>query len=154
MLNVIFLIKMTEKLILIQEIKGNLFDSTECLAHCVSRDFAMSAGIATTFLKLFGGQEELKAQNVNIGEVAWLYRDNRYIYYLVTKENYWHKPTYDSIRKCIKNLFILCEEHGVTSFSIPKLGCGLDRLQWEKVKHIIIEEWPSIQDFRLNVYYL
>jgi len=76
---------MNEKLISINEIKGNLFDSSACLAHCVSRDFVMSAGI---FSNLFDGKDELKNQNVNVGEVAWLYREDRYIYYLVTKENY------------------------------------------------------------------
>ena len=145
---------MINKSVQIDEIKGNLFDSSTCLAHCVSRDFAMSAGIAVTFLNLFGGKDELKDQNVNIGEIAWLYRDCRYIYYLVTKENYWQKPTYDSLRNCIRNLFVLCDKHNVKSLSIPKLGCGLDRLQWDKVKQIIIEEWPLIKDFKLDVYYL
>lgn len=139
---------------LINEIRGNLFDSSTCLAHCVSKDFSMSAGIAVTFSNLFGSKDELKNQNVNIGEVAWLYRDGRYIYYLVTKENYWNKPTYDNFRNSIKNLFILCEKHNVKSLSIPKLGCGLDRLQWDKVKQIIIEEWPLIKDFKLDVYYI
>jgi len=145
---------MNDQLISINEIKGNLFDSSTCLAHCVSRDFAMSAGIAVIFSNLFGGKEELKNQNVNIGEVAWLYRDSRYIYYLVTKENYWWKPTYDSLRNSIRNLFILSKKHNVKSLSIPKLGCGLDGLQWAKVKQIIIEEWPLIKDFKLDVYFL
>jgi len=145
---------MNDQLISINEIKGNLFDSSTCLAHCVSRDFAMSAGIAVIFSNLFGGKEELKNQNVNIGEVAWLYRDSRYIYYLVTKENYWWKPTYDSLRNSIRNLFILSKKHNVKSLSIPKLGCGLDGLQWAKVKQIIIEEWPPIKDFKLDVYFI
>ena len=139
---------------LINEIKGNLFDSSDCLAHCVSRDFSMSAGIAVRFSNLFGGKDELKNQNVNIGEVAWLYRNDRYIYYLVTKENYWNKPTYDNFRTSIRNLFILCVKHDVKSLSIPKLGCGLDKLQWDKVKQIIIEEWPLIKDFKLDVYFI
>lgn len=134
------------------EIKGNLFDSATCLAHCVSRDFNMGAGIAVTFSNLFGGKDELKGQNVNIGEVAWLYRDGRYIYYLVTKESYWQKLTYDSLRKSIHNLFILCNKHNVKSLSIPKLGSGLDKLQWNNVKEIIIQEWPPIEDFKLYVY--
>jgi O-acetyl-ADP-ribose deacetylase (regulator of RNase III) len=139
---------------MLNEIKGNLFNSSSSLAHCVSRDFAMSAGIAVTFSNLFGGKEELRNQNANIGEVAWLYRDGRYIYYLVTKENYWSKPTYESLRSSIRNLFNLCKIHGVTSLSIPKLGCGLDRLQWDKVTQILIEEWPhDINNFSLNVYY-
>jgi len=139
---------------LINEIKGDLFESSDCLAHCVSRDFSMSAGIAVMFSKLFGNKDILLNQNVNVGEVAWLYNENRYIYYLVTKENYWNKPTYDAFRKSIRNLFILCNNHNIKSLSIPKLGCGLDRLEWTKVKQIIIEEWPIIKDFRINVYFI
>jgi O-acetyl-ADP-ribose deacetylase (regulator of RNase III) len=139
---------------MINEIRGDLFSSSDALAHCVSRDFSMSAGIALTFLKTFGGKEELKEQNVDIGEVAYLHKNGRYIYYLVTKENYWGKPTYESIRKSLKNLFSLCLTHNVTSLSIPRLGCGLDKLQWSKVKQIIIEEWPDINNFTLTVFYI
>ena len=71
------------------EIKGDLFQSNTSLAHCVSKGFSMSAGIALKFSKLFGGREELKKQDVDIGGVAFLYCNGRYIYYLVTKEHYW-----------------------------------------------------------------
>ena len=64
---------------MLQEFKGDLFSSITCLAHCVSRDFAMSAGIALIFSKLFGGKERLKNQNVGIGQVAFLYHNERYI---------------------------------------------------------------------------
>lgn len=44
--------------------------------------------------QLFGGVQQLKAQQKEIGEVAVLQRDERYIYDLITKERYFHKPTY------------------------------------------------------------
>lgn len=119
--------------------KGNLFDSHEALVHCVSRDFAMSAGISKTFNTLYGGKDELINQHVHVGQVAFLKRD-KYIYYMVTKEKYWQKPTYDNVRLCLIDLFRLCQLHGVNAIAMPKIGCGLDKLEWDKVKQIIMEE--------------
>lgn len=131
-------------------IKGNLFDSTNCLAYCVSKDFAMSAGIASTFNKLYGGKTELRNQHVGVGGVAWLYRE-KYIYYLVTKEYYWERPTYENLKLCIKNLYLLCKNHDVQKISIPKLGCGLDKLEWYLVEQILNEEMKEI---KINVFWL
>ena len=32
-----------------------------------------------------------------------------------------------------------CEKHGVTHLAMPKIGCGLDGLKWDKVSAIIEE---------------
>lgn len=29
--------------------------------------------------------------------------------------------------------------HGVSKLAIPKLGCGIDRLEWAKVKNLLID---------------
>lgn len=47
-------------------------------------------GIAVPFKEKFGGVDELKAQQKQIGEVAVLKRGERYVYYMITKENYWY----------------------------------------------------------------
>ena len=123
-----------------EEIKGDLFISTNSLAHCISSDLAMGAGIALKFSELFGGKDELYKQNLKIGDVGWLKREGRYIYYLITKERYWHKPSYEDLTKCLHRLNSLCIEHKVEKISIPRLGCGLDKLQWSEVKKIIEKE--------------
>lgn len=133
-------------------VSGNLFDSNDCLAHCVSKDFSMSAGIAKVFLTKFGNKEELQSRNINVGETTWLYCEGRYIYYLVTKEKYWHKPTYDNLRLSIRSLYQLCMEHQIQALSIPKLGCGLDKLEWSKVQEILLQEYPINAPFKVTVY--
>jgi len=70
----------------IREVNGDLFSSTDSLAHCVSADLAMGRGIAVAFKLKFGGVQELRAQEKRAGEVATLQRDGRWIYYLVTKQ--------------------------------------------------------------------
>jgi O-acetyl-ADP-ribose deacetylase (regulator of RNase III) len=138
----------------IVEICGNLFDSGDCLAHCVSKDFSMSAGIAKVFLSKYGNKNELLSRNIDVGYTTWLFHENRYIYYLVTKQKYWHKPTYDSLRLTIRSLYQLCVEHSIESLSIPKLGCGLDKLEWDKVKEILIQEYPINATFKITMFYL
>lgn len=143
-----------DDIISMEEIKGDLFTSDTPLAHCVSSDLVMGKGIAVRFSELFGGKDELKKQSLKIGDVAWLFFNGRYkfIYYLITKEKYWHKPTYSSLRQCLINLNKLCLQHNIKEISIPKLGCGLDKLEWDKVKKIIQEELDN--NIKVNVYYL
>lgn len=76
------------------------------LMHCVSVDMAMGKGIAIEFKKRFGGVDELKRQKAGVGGLAVLLRDNRPIYYLVTKEKYWNKPTLQGGEK--NNQFLFC----------------------------------------------
>lgn len=66
-------------------VKGDLFacPKTDSLAHCISEDCRMGAGIAVLFKKKFGGVQELINQQKKSGEVAVLKRDGRYIYYLL-----------------------------------------------------------------------
>ena len=69
------------------EVKGDLFSSpaSHSLCHCISTDIAMGKGIATAFKAKFGGAAELKKQQKKIGQVATLRRDERYVYYLVSR---------------------------------------------------------------------
>lgn len=43
----------------------------------------------------------LKDQNANIGEVAIIKHESRFIYYLVTKSNGYQKPTYENLKLSI-----------------------------------------------------
>ena len=116
------------------EVSGDLFSSKESLAHCVSEDFVMGKGIAKEFLERFGHQQELLAQNRKVGEVAVLVLKDRYIFYLVTKKYYYGKPTYSSLESCLKELGVLCKRFNIKTIAIPRIGCGLDRLEWNVVK--------------------
>lgn len=49
----------------LKEINGDLFSAKSSLGNCVGADFRMGAGIAVKFKQLFGGEEELRKQNVS-----------------------------------------------------------------------------------------
>ncbi|RIB28459.1 hypothetical protein C2G38_1482552 [Gigaspora rosea] len=107
------------------EIPGDLFvdsNPTDALAHCVSQDLRMGKGIATIFKERFNGIAELKRQNKKVGEVAYLHRQNRYIFYLITKPTAWDKPTEEDFKKSLTELRKLCEQFEVSGLSLPRIG--------------------------------
>lgn len=124
-----------------REIYADLFDlgETHELIHCVSADFALGAGIARRFAKL-GVAEELKKSYDGLTEWS-LYHGHAYqtghIWSLVTKERYWHKPTYTTLRTALENLKEQLLILPVSEIAMPQIGCGLDRLQWGRVSAII-----------------
>lgn len=138
-----------------REIKGNLFscEKDTSLAHCISADVHMGKGIATTFKKMFGGVDELRRQGGKPGDVSMLQRDERFIYYLVTKARYFHKPTYEILRSSLQAMKQDCEEHDVKKLAMPRIGCGLDRLDWNKVREMIKQTFEET-NIELTIYTL
>lgn len=120
-------------------VKGDLFTSpaSESLAHCISADAKMGKGIAVMFKKQFGGVDEIMSQEQKPGGCAVLERDSRYIYNLVTKERYFQKPTYKTLESSLKRMNRHCELNAVRNLSMPKIGAGLDKLEWRRVEEII-----------------
>ena len=78
----------------------------------------------------------------------FLYRDNRYIYNLVTKDKYFNKPTYNTILSSLSDMKKHAIKNDVKKICMPMIGCGLDRLQWIRVKDIIHDVF---KDSNINV---
>lgn len=87
------------------------------------------------------------------GEVAVLKRGKRFVYYLITKVKATGKPTYDSLRASLCELKKHCVKNGIKSLAMPKIGCGLDRLEWEEVSTMICEIYSDV-DIKVTVYAL
>lgn len=120
------------------EKRMNLFDVHECyvLAHCISTDCKMGAGIAVEFQKRFGLRDALLSIPAQKRVYPSVHRVGR-VYNLMTKEFYYNKPTYFTIQAVLSQLKDQLDEDGITKIAIPKIGCGLDGLKWDKVKPII-----------------
>ena len=129
------------------EERGDLFEVGPewALCHCVSKDLDMGAGIAVEFKKRFGGVQELRGQGVDVGGVGVLEKKGRYVYYLVTKNRHGGKPTYERLRAslCAMRDHVVAEK--VRNLAMPHLGCGLDRLSWERVSALILEVFDDVE---------
>lgn len=130
------------------EIVSDLFnvDPSYHLVHCISADFVLGAGIAVQFDKRFDMKDKLKRfypnyigyynTQANKGILGSCIIEGR-VLNLVTKRNYWNKPTYKSLEDALKDMKGICESHKIRKIAMPLIGCGLDRLEWYKVSEII-----------------
>lgn len=109
------------------------------LCHCVSRDFEMGKGIAKIFKSKFERKDELLAQEKRVGECAFLMDGRTTIYYLVTKEHYYGKPTLDTLRASLIDMKNDALKKNISIICMPRIGCGLDRLSWNDVHKMLIE---------------
>ena len=114
------------------------------LVHCISADFGMGKGIAVSFNKYFNMKNRLISKYGNYLS-SW---DSQFeetipcikeghVFNLITKRNYWHKPTYTTLENALIALKCLCSLNGVNKLAMPIIGCGLDRLEWDKVSKMI-----------------
>jgi O-acetyl-ADP-ribose deacetylase (regulator of RNase III) len=110
-----------------------------CLCHCVSEDLAMGKGIAVLFRDKFGGFEELRKQVPRMGGVCSLPSGSMRIYYLITKPKYWNKPTYETLHASLVTMRNDMKQGGLSKIAMPRIGCGLDGLHWDRVKTMVSE---------------
>lgn len=122
-----------------------------CLAHCISADFALGAGIAVEFNRRFDMRNKLKSnmddylqyfKYIRKGKGDCLLVDK--VFNLITKERCYEKPTYKSIRESLCVMKRICETNNIKKIAMPAIGCGLDQLQWDKVSNIILEVFSDI----------
>ena len=134
-------------------IKADLFTmpTDNILAHCISADFALGAGIAKIFRDRLGTKKELQKKYNGEwdgkGYCAFTTESEWVVANLITKERSFHKPTYETLTQSLQafcrqlrygdnNYGINYDLEGV-KIAMPLIGCGLDGLDWNKVSEII-----------------
>ena len=117
------------------------------IAHCVSLDFAMSRGFAKELMREFPNLREDMPHDGRIGKALYA-RSNgtngeRLIFNLITKERFFHKPSYVDLRAAVADLRATALELRCPIVSMPKIGCGRDKLDWERVRGILMSEFEG-----------
>ena len=99
----------------LREMDGDLFDAptSASLCHCISSDCKLGRGIAKQFKEKFDIMNTLKAKKTPVGGVVVLKEKDRYIYNLVTKENYYQKPTYTALAMSLEAMKLHALTHNV-----------------------------------------
>lgn|SRR5574344_1401944 len=132
------------------EIRGDLFsDMKEGVgyAHCIANDGKYGAGIAPIFIdKVFNIRDKVLSSlrsNKWTGEgkailIPTTYNGKQvYAFNLVTKEITWSKPTYSTVEDALQDLKRLMIYRKIKEIRLPRIGCGLDGLNWSIVSDTI-----------------
>lgn len=94
----------------------------------------------------------MKAQRVDVGGLVVLRRGPRFIYGLVTKvKSAGTYPTYDALEECLQALRTHVLKHDVRDIAMPRIGCGLDKLEWGRVRSLILRVFQGVP-LRITVY--
>ena len=154
-------------------IEENKKDNVIVLMHCISNDCALGAGIAKAIDEKFQEKESIKrtfgenllwfghGYNLTTGHLNLEDVSPRFfVCNLVTKEFYWNKPTYTTLYEALESCKGLLQSTAQFAkrdglgmkIVMPKIGCGLDKLNWNRVKEIILQ-WAGLT-FDVTVCYL
>lgn len=127
------------------EEKRDLFSVSEdyYLAHCISADFGMGKGIVVEFNKRFDMKKKLISKYKNFLSIwdakvpkGYCILEGR-VLNLITKRNYWQKPTYETVENSLNVMKKICEKENIKKIAMPTIAAGLDGLEWSKVRMLI-----------------
>lgn len=124
-----------------------------CIFHCISADKAMGKGIAKPMNTKFHIRENWPLRGTSWAGYGFAVITPKNIFNLVTKEKYWHKPTYETLKQSLESAKKYLDDNPdyPKKLVMPKIGCGLDKLSWNKVKSMIEE---IFKDYDVIVCYL
>lgn len=137
------------------------------IAHCISVDCAMGAGVVIPIRRKFPGLKTycLEYSNKHSKVLGTAYRHENdavgVVYNLFSKQSVYHKAgvgvSYEeymeNLRSCLIDMREQMLEHNEKILGMPKIGCGLDRCRWEDVKALIIDVFKDT-DINILVCYL
>ena len=101
------------------EIQGDVLQSTDSIAHCISANFKLGAGTARSIKRRFLTQYPDKEAIPS--EVIWpqlIAEYQRFVYELITKARYFHKPTYKALRTSLETMQRHAESNNVQRINL------------------------------------
>ncbi len=141
------------------EINGNLFNNKEVyglsipnvhIVHCISSDYALGAEFAKEIEKRYKIRSALKVHGQGTYPDCLVVN---HIINMVTKDKYWNKPKDKDFEVALMIVRKYCLDTGITNLVMPKIGCGLDQLDWNDCKKLIIKHLVN-SGISVKVYYL
>jgi len=119
------------------EITGDLFTAPDeaYKAHCISADYKLDVGIAVEFDKRYDMSNKLSKCNPYCDVIGCMLIDN--VFNLITKAKYYNKPSYLSLTIVLEMMKSQVKDLGIKHLAMPRIGCGLDGLNWVVVGPII-----------------
>lgn len=145
----------------IEEIVGDVLSIARTgasVVHCISSDCALGDGIAKQLDVAYGIKRDLMQMHkglLGVGNVVELRRVTDEgsmisIFNVVTKSSKIERPSYESLDLGLVRLRSIIDEYTkpgcgreVPLIAMPRIGCGIDGLQWEKVRELILSRFSG-----------
>lgn len=151
--------KLEEDGVLIYDSKGSVLecgDKKTSLVCCLSADLNMDNGVAAHFRDAFGRVDELSKQNPVVGSCIHLRdEENRYIFYLITKQHHWDVPRFADFEKAMDLLVRRCFLYNIKHLAFQFSGNKgkADMLDWTQVKESMFRLFETyFEKFDIDVY--
>lgn len=141
------------------ETTGDLFNASKgyALVQCIARDCNYAHGIAATFAERFPAmRDNLREQVVNgIFDkkmeinynwttdykpmiLNYMSPEDTLVINIMDKDESTDKPKSKDLYRTLENLYLIYREEGY-SLAMPKIGSGIDEINWEETKAKLIE---------------
>jgi hypothetical protein len=94
----------------------------------------MGAGIAVHFVNRFPEVKRLRGRKDLLPGTC---QKTGRVFNLITKEKSRYKPSYQNLEKSLIMCKNMCWHKNIEYLAMPKIGCGLDGLEWHLVRGMI-----------------
>ena len=135
--------------------EDSILQQPNSIGHCTSEHARMSKGFSEFISpRIPGLRSTCQKAKLLMGQVFpfWDSTRKRCIFNVVTKETFCEKPFLSSLSKTLEELKIHASTNGV-SIAIPKLGCGLDQMNWQEIVNLF-QDIFAYADVQIVVYNL
>lgn len=106
------------------------------IAHCISGDLALGAGLAKKLENKFKIKKEFIFMGISQSAIGRCIKTNN-IFNLVTKVRYNDKPKPEDLLRALTDMKIQMKKENIRKIYIPTIACGLDKLKWSLVCDIL-----------------
>ena len=134
--------------------EDSILQQPNSIGHCIPADARMSEGFAVFLSHRYPGlRSTCRKARLFMGQL-YLFRvstGKRYFYNLVTEERFCDKPNLSTLSKTLETMKIHASMNGVSTIATPKLGCGLDHMNWQEVVKLLRNIFAYV-DVQLVVY--
>ena len=136
--------------------EDSILQQPTSIGHCIFADARMSKGFADFLIhRLPCLRSTCRKAKLFMGQVFpfWDSTGKRYIYNQVTKERFCDKPNLSTLSKTLEAMKTHAKTNAVSTVAIPKLGCGLDQMNWQEVVKLL-RDIIAYADLEVVVYTL
>ncbi|KAI8079369.1 hypothetical protein BDF21DRAFT_452558 [Thamnidium elegans] len=130
-----------------EEKQGDLFESivpTDSVVLCVTEDLKLASKGVTGSIRQRLANQLSQAHKKSVGQVGYFtLQQKRHVFYLVTRQKSYNKPSVNDIETCLIELRKVCEKLNVYNLALPRELEGLQEKYLKDVLFNVFQGWPG-----------